>query len=1235
MPEEVLRAAEPHTAMRFTFALLCLAIASRSLAAPGDYNATRHYGVHNSSLSSMLFEPQITAATLLSETTEMDGRKRLSFHFTLNNISGGYFEEPAVFLNSTEGLPWTVESVTPAAEAAELPPGTSVAPAVVTTTSPLTFIVAAADAEAAKTAILALQHIHLSAWDLYRFNVPIHAADAAMDTAFVSGSQTGSAVTMQFSASTPSLTALTTGALLVHNPEVFELRGPAFTGEIVLKHFLTDVETAAETMKSSGVATKLIQIGSVTTDASTGVVTVTGMQVNAQDQMISIYCKATQMDGFIGAPVRDPYNPPVGTSFHTDAEYMKRIAALNNAKTTSGSSDYPPAVAADLAGLFTLHYPLNDVEIVPGVTLDGEVLFKGLNFRFEGAERDDQRNKWAYRLTNRLDVTLRLTAEAGMQLIDMEKTIISVPLPTVVIPMFQVPITIQPLLSVKVGAAVSIGSRIQVPIHCAVDAGFEMAYDGSKPPGTQFTFKPFAEPVPMQMSKPSLARAIHMNAKAWAEVGLDLLLQNTLGPGIAVRATGDLRVRPLDNPWWNLDGDLELRGRFAFNLFGIPLLTANAPPHHLADLFHRNAGGAHTPSGLNGPLDNEEGAHVRWARAARWTSSTIYGARACRVRGTAEDVFVVLNSSYPNSTLMRVSAKGELLWMRSVNEPLQHVIGTLDGGVILGGCANGAAGIRLIKYDGNGNRLWEKQHLLAHSDTATPQLYVAKMLSRDTSATTQELHVVGWRYRNLNSRHTDPFLYRLDGDGNVLGIKSYDSPDYIAVHDATYTADGGLVWCGMCQPSPDGVAYPGPGVTNYGWLMRTDLLGAMQWSTLTPSMRGNSFNSVTSAPDGTIFTSGYLMTVVDPQYGSAQLTKHNSFGLMQAAVTLCESTDSSTVDDYAMRPSTTGIPVNVDTNPSGPTGTGFENWLPDSGKTVWDEGRRILWTPNGLILASTSGLSSSRAATIACLTEDFSVRWFTGHERGSSEEYIFDVIPTDDGYFAVGSSAQFLDFKTKSSAPFTNDCAIFLKLPLEGKCDLHPGTKGIHRFLQPGVHDHQNNELELGPYQPNIMPSIGASCTVVDATSTLGGTLFPHQFVELPLTHWVPLERGDANQSMTYAQWAAYWNLASGSAGADADGDGRTNGQEWFFGGDPSVIDPGPPQLDISRDGSTLSFTFTKSHAARLQLPRIESSTNLSNWTEVVLPTLTVTPLDPYTDEVSFSLPLTSDTRRFFRTLAP
>jgi len=126
------------------------------LAAPGDFDATTHYGVHSNSAVVAAVRATHHGGHAAVRDRGDGWRKRLSFQLTLINISGGYFEEPGVFLNAGDDLPWTVEMVTPAALAAALPPGTSLAPGVATTTTPLTFLIAAADAEAAKTAILAL-----------------------------------------------------------------------------------------------------------------------------------------------------------------------------------------------------------------------------------------------------------------------------------------------------------------------------------------------------------------------------------------------------------------------------------------------------------------------------------------------------------------------------------------------------------------------------------------------------------------------------------------------------------------------------------------------------------------------------------------------------------------------------------------------------------------------------------------------------------------------------------------------------------------------------------------------------------------------------------------------------------------------------------------------------------------------------------------------------------------------
>lgn len=1208
-----------------------LALVTPTFATPEDYNCTSGYGYFNSAATNSFFEVEITSATLVGDVTEPDGRRRLSFNFGVRNIGGGYQEGVQVLLDDPATLPWAAEVVTPAAAAGDLAPGSPAAPSVASTSSPLAFIVAAADADSAKAAILARDHIHATCRDLYRFTVPVRAADAAMDAAFTGSTSSGGLETLIFSTTSPSLTTLSGTTLLVHNPEVYELRQPAFTGEEVLRHHLTNTAAADGQFVATRVPTRLFQVSSVLVQPD-GSVHVSGTSVRMIDLLSSGVTSATQLDGYRdGRPDRDPYNPPDGTTFHTPAEHDMRHAPPDPDEIATG---FPAKVKADIFGFFTLHYPFNDVEIIPGVTLDGQVLLRGLSVRMDVVKRDGQCKKIAYRVTNRFEASLRLTAEAEVELFDTSKTIISTSLPTVIVPVFEVPITIRPVFTVKVGAEADVSGRIQVPIHGAFESGFVMKYDLEKDGANQLSFDPISHSIPMEMSKPSLSEALHLHAKAWVGASMDLIVQETAGPGIELRAWGDLNVRPLDSPWWTLDGDWELRGRLAVNILGFALGAVDIPLVPLPDLFHRDAGGPHTPSGTNGPLAREEGAHVRWARAARWTNQSPYAGKACRVAGTAEDVFVVMNSYYPSTALMRLDGLGNLAWVQGITEPLQHIAATPDGGVILSGCQDGANGVRLIKYDTGGNRQWEKRLVLNHSDSADPQLYVARILARDAGGGGQELHILGWRYRNLNSGIADPFLIRCDGNGNVLGVKSYDSADLIQVRDAVYTADGGIVWAGLCQRSPDGVQLPSALDLAQGWLMKTDLQGNLLWTNSTGSGRGNYFNSVTTSPDGEIYTCGMLFTVYGTGYGSMQLTRHSADGSLQRAVTLSEGTDSPTINDYAFIPSHSEPTSLLNTNPTSPYGA-YTSWLPDSGRTEWDEGRRIAWTPNGILVVSTSGLSSSRAATIACLTEELSARWFTAHEREGSEEWLFDVLPTADGVLAIGSSASLLQFKTQASTG--NECAVFLKLPWEGKCDLHPGTRSIHRYLQPGIHDHRNNETELGPYQPSITTTATFSLTVVDSSVRPGDPLYAHQFIAVPVSDWVALEAGDANRPVSYTQWATYWNLPAGSAQADADGDGRTNGQEWFFGGNPSTNESGANLLTFRRlPGNHLSITFTKSNASSLHLPRLESSTNLSNWDVMEPLSITTIPGDSVVyQKIEFTFALPSEAKRFYRIASP
>lgn len=1204
---------------------LILSIASSTQAAPEDYNATAGYGLVASRAENPFYEVELTSASLASEVIEGDGRHRLAFNFQLRNIGGGYHGEVSVLLNAADTLPWALQTVSLEAKAADLIPASIASPSSVTTTLPLEFICAAADAGAVKTAILALQNIHPRSKELHQHTVPIHAADATMDAVFSTASGLTS---ITFTASTSSIAALQVNHLLVHNPDVYLLNTPLLPGGDVLQSHLVNLKEAPAAYALSKVQTKALKITAILI-ASDGKVTVSGNLVVIFDLVRDGISISTQLDGYRGPAARDPLFPPTGTSIYTGDEF---IPPGNRGFGNAGpdATGFPQGALADLKGLVTLHYPLNDVTLAEGVTLDGEFLFRGMNIRFVSVKRSNETRKVAIRLSNHIEANLRLTVEKDVSILDKEKTILNAPLITIVIPVGQYPITIQPILKVKVGCKASVSTYVQAALVSSLDFGYDMAVDLDKPPGSQVQFDPISKVTPLETSKPDLSRALVANAQAWVEPSLDILIQNSVGPGIGARITADLTLAPFADPWWKLKTDFQLNGRFSLSLLGINLAQVNAPIGSPSEIFSKDPGGPHVPSPLTGPLDGEEGNETRWARALRWTNQLPNAARVCRVHGSPEDVFAVFNSADPATTLMRVNDRGDLGWARNIGERLSHIVCTQDGGVILGG-SNGNI-LRLLKYDGNGTLIWQRQHSLTYTTLTTPpDIITARILIRETGLGGQELDIVGYTASDSLTLNRDPFHMRCDDAGNVLSTKIFNSANAIRVTDATYGPGNSIVYSGMLQFSPNGIDPPGSGILLQGWLMKASQLDVIDWSTAYQSFRGNQFNTVTVSPSGEIYTAGYLITVFD-NYGSLQVTRHSSTGTLLQAATISEEGDPL-ANNGAAAPNY-DLLINPATNPTSPGGKGITDWLPNTGKTSWDEGRRILWSNNGLVMVATSGLAANRAATITSLTENLSVRWHVAHERITSEEYLYDIIPTDDGLLAVGTSTSFLSFAT-GLATNTNS-GMLLKLPLDGKCDLHPGTKSIHRYLQPGVHSHLENSEELGLFQPNMtsVPNIAAPLTTASATTVAASPMFAAQFTNTVMTHWIPLERGNATQAMTYNQWAAYWNLPANSPNADADLDGRTNSQEWFFGGDP-ISKQSSPQVNITKTASGLSFATTRSKAASGRSPIFQTSETLTSWLPLSTGTLYHSPIDLYTDQMSFDIAFPSDPKRFYRMAAP
>jgi CotH kinase protein/Concanavalin A-like lectin/glucanases superfamily/Lamin Tail Domain len=104
-----------------------------------------------------------------------------------------------------------------------------------------------------------------------------------------------------------------------------------------------------------------------------------------------------------------------------------------------------------------------------------------------------------------------------------------------------------------------------------------------------------------------------------------------------------------------------------------------------------------------------------------------------------------------------------------------------------------------------------------------------------------------------------------------------------------------------------------------------------------------------------------------------------------------------------------------------------------------------------------------------------------------------------------------------------------------------------------------------------------------------------------------------ATLTTPFAQWSAANDLWPNPADpvaapeADADNDGRTNREEYAFGGDPRSADT-PPGQSITNAGGTWQWTFTRRADDPSILFGMETSPDLISWIRLILSPLSETP---------------------------
>ncbi len=925
------------------------------------------------------------------------------------------------------------------------------------------------------------------------------------------------------------------------------------------------------------------------------------------------------------APVRDPYDPVIENTYtrEEEAERDAYAALIEESNPRDGR-------LADLRGMTSKPIVFNQTNIVDGVTVTGEILLRSSGLQLEVKIRNFQLQRAIAHIDAGVIANLLIevtrpvdTSELGEE--EKKKHLKDLPLPGVTFNMGGVPVEVAPLFYVDAGIEANVPQSLTLPLQSSFLIGIDMGFDRNRITGDDdgFFYEPVTEFIPIRVSDPSVFDDLAASVGAWVELGMSIVgsivpLPETPGPGeptpvslgptLAARASANFTVAPLADPWWELDFDVDLIGRFSAEIFGHTVVDAEASVHtfELEDL-DRDAGGPlipgaglHDASPTNAGIRPLSGENVRWGRLFQ-SRHSFGGLAEGFVIAPDPDGFITVGgaSRIGYSMLARFTPEGDVVWARDMG--IQRLVehgAALDGGKVV---TAGQKGLDLVlsQFDVEGNRAW------ATSITPAFQSYTVTGLavSRDGEGEPTGIFVCGF-INHGTVRESDPFVARFDLSGNLVWSQYYAFPGDDEVHGLIAADDGDLILCGFTDAD---VAEPKIGtpdsenlfknMTHNGLLMKVSALdGSIRWTHVFPSRWGLSFEDAVEAPDGTLFAGGSAGKII------TQDRPVNVFAKFEADGTLIDH-------------------VLVGDDPDLP------DLLANGGNTPYDTVTRLVWAEGGLIACGKTGLGTGEAGWVVGLTDELGVKFYAIVDGVQSETFL-DVAAASDGIAVLADTASMYPWGSNGTG-----MPLLMKLPWEAVMRFHPDAATRTLLLPPQVfHSSASAEFQMlsrieNPGSPPQTFSNGQSpVALVPMALTWSPGGAPGTPTEPPALTLLAVEDVDAAQIRDFDDWATYHNLIGEAAEKDADddGDGLKNIFEAFFGRNPHAAETAPV-LTISagevNGQQVVVLEFDRTTYSQSFGIRFEDSEDLDAWVNAAGLTEHVQPIDGSIERVRLMSP--------------
>ncbi len=262
--------------------------------------------------------------------------------------------------------------------------------------------------------------------------------------------------------------------------------------------------------------------------------------------------------------------------------------------------------------------------------------------------------------------------------------------------------------------------------------------------------------------------------------------------------------------------------------------------------------------------------------------------------------------------LIKLDANGVIQWQKTMGgtgtDNLNDIQITADGGFIAGGYSDsGISGNKtvaslgyndmwIIKFDANGNELWQKAHGTSQHDILN------ELKQTSDGGYILGGHIYGFSPpQNLTVYGAYDFLViKIDAAGNLEWQKTYGGSDDDYIESLQQTTDGGYILGGYSRSNISGVKTENSNGGSNGdyWLVKIDASGNMQWQNDIGGSSLEWMKTVRQTQDGGYILGGYSYSGVsgdktEANRGSADfwIVKTNDMGSVQWQKTLGGSSD--------------------------------------------------------------------------------------------------------------------------------------------------------------------------------------------------------------------------------------------------------------------------------------------------------------------------------------------------------